>query len=760
MGADGDFTGTSQDPEIFRRIAEELGIRHSQVAGAAVLIDGGNTIPFIARYRKEATENLDDQILRTLSERLAFYRNLQEKKDSIKRLIGEQGLLTEELSARIDACVSVNEAEDLYRPYRPKRKTRASIAMERGLGDLALTILEGAMERPALEAFAARFADPARDVADIGAAIAGARDILAEWMSDDPALRKRLRAIMMNTGTVVTAAKKKEPSVYEMYYAYSEPAGKIAGHRVLAVNRGEREGFLGVKISCDDDFVVSVIFGHCRQGSLLAGLLLRSPAAEKDGMAPAGTMTKSDGRLLPVRSQACLEILGEACTDAWKRLIGPSVETEIRNALTADAEEKAIRIFSQNLRHTLMQPPVRGKTVLGFDPAYRTGCKLAVVDPTGKCLATAVIYPHPPQNRREEAGKALSDLIRRHGADVVAIGNGTASGESERFVADVLRGEAPGTAYCMVNEAGASVYSASELGAKEFPDFDVSLRSAVSIARRLQDPLAELVKIDPRSIGVGQYQHDMNQKRLEASLRGVVEDCVNTVGVDLNTASPSLLSYVAGISPQIAGNIADHRDKAGAFCSRQDLLKIPKLGARAFEQCAGFLRIPGADDFLDNTSVHPESYGAARRLIRLLGDPAACDVKDLAERYGIERLSSELGIGVPTLTDIAEAISRPGRDPRGEEFDMVSAEKPMDISDLREGMVLPGVVRNVSAFGAFVDIGVHQDGLVHISQLSDRFIRDPATVVSAGQKVRVRILGVDPVKKRISLSMKGLPEAP
>ncbi|MHB1454033.1 MAG: Tex family protein [Saccharofermentanales bacterium] len=731
--------------DLFKKIADELNIRLTQVADTVALIDDKNTIPFIARYRKEVTGNLDDQVLRVLGEKLTFYRALNEKKEEVKRLIGNQGLLTDELSAIIDSCGTVNEVDDIYRPFRPKRRTRAMIAVEKGLENFALKVLEGTLMKEPLEMYALEFLNPEKDVSSYEDVVAGACDILAEYISDDADLRKRLRSIVTNTGVISTKAKSKAESVYEMYYDYNEPIKRIAGHRVLAINRGENEEFLNVKLSCDNEFVLSIIFEHCRQGKLLKGLQRSSRIA-----------ASPDSLMRPVRSDACLDILQMACKDSWKRLIEPSIETEIRNALTEDANEKAIQIFSHNLKSTLMQPPVKERTVLGFDPAYRTGCKLAVVDPTGKCLATSVIYPHQPHNKKEESERILLSLIGQFNVDVISIGNGTASGESEQFVSGFIQQHKLDVVYCIVNEAGASVYSASELGAKEFPEYDVSLRSAVSIARRLQDPLAELVKIDPQSIGVGQYQHDMNQKKLEGSLRGVVEDCVNSVGVDLNTASPSLLSYVSGISPQISKNIVEYRDKAGIFRSRKELMKIPKLGGKTFEQCAGFLRIAESEEFLDNTSVHPESYEATRKLLHLLGNPPVSEVKNLADIYGEEKLSKMLNIGIPTLTDIIEAVSKPGRDPRGDDFDSLAANKPMDLKDLHEGMVLPGVVRNVSAFGAFVDIGVHQDGLVHISQLSDQFVKDPTAVVSAGQKVKVRVLGVDMEKKRISLSMKGM----
>ncbi len=709
--------------QIFRKIANELNIRLDQATDTVKLIDSGCSVPFIARYRKEVTGDLDDQTIRLLAEKLEHYRSLEARKEDVRRLIGEQGFLTDAISDAIDSCTAINEIEDIYRPFRPKRRTRAMIAVQKGLEGFANAVLEGVSSAQELERLAHKYIDPDKGVETIDDVYGGAGDIIAENISDDASLRKRLRTLMTNTGIIKTSAKKKEQSVYEMYYDYSEPVKTAAGHRILAIDRGEKEGFLLVKILLDEEAVIPLIYAH---------------------------FTKDR----PIRSEACRDAVRSACNDSWRRLIEPSDRTEIRNILTEDAQEKAIAVFARNLKNILMQPPVRNKTVLGFDPAYRTGCKLAVTDPTGTFLDKAVIFPHEPQNKKEEAEKILSGLISRYNVEVIAIGNGTASGESERFVADLIRKNGSFAAYCMVSEAGASVYSASELGAKEFADMDVSYRSAVSIARRLQDPLAELVKIDPRSIGVGQYQHDMNQKKLENSLKAVVEDCVNTVGVELNSASPSLLSYVSGIKPQPAAGIVSWREKNGRFISRRELLKVPKLGPATFEQCAGFLRIEGARDFLDNTSVHPESYSAARQMLHILGDPHPSEAFKAAEKYGIGRLASEAGIGQLTLTDILDAIAKPGRDPRGDDYEMLSSDKPMDIKELHEGMILQGIVRNVSAFGAFVDIGVHQDGLVHISELSNSFVKDPHTVVSAGQRVRVRVLSVDTARKRISLSMK------
>jgi len=726
------------DSLIYKRIAKEIGIHLSQVERAVALIDDGNTIPFIARYRKEATDSLDDRQLRDLHEKLQAYRALASKKEDIQRLIAEQGFLTDELSLAIERCETVTEVEDIYRPFRPKRRTRAMIAKEKGLMGFAQRILECRDEEDTLAVYANTFLDPDKGVESAEEVFSGACDIIAEAVSEDAALRKRLRTVYCNTGTVDTKVKSAKESVYEMYYDYHEPIVRIAGHRILAINRGEREEILTVHLAMEDDFAVNLILEHVSQGRLQ-----QSPAL------PSAARTGS-------KSRACWNWIAKACADAWKRLIAPSLENEIRNMLTEQAEEKAMQIFATNLKSTIMQAPIKGKNVLGFDPAYRTGCKLAVVESTGKCLATTVIYPTPPQSKVEEATRVLLSLIKQFEIDLIAIGNGTASRESEAFISKVVKDHSLSVRYFTVNEAGASVYSASVLGSQEFPDFDVSLRSAVSIARRLQDPLAELVKIDPQSIGVGQYQHDMNQKKLKENLGGVVEDCVNAVGVDLNTASPSLLSYVAGVNQTIAKNIVAYRDENGAFTSRSQLLKVGKLGAKAFEQCAGFLRIPGAKNILDTTSVHPESYTAAKTLLQLLGNPVPSEIKIIAQQKGIESLAAALQIGILTLTDMIEAIAKPGRDPREDAPQAELRNDVLDMKDLKEGMILVGVVRNVSAFGAFVDIGVHQDGLVHISQLSDTFVKNPTDFIKAGQTVRVRVIGVDIPKKRISLSMKDL----
>jgi uncharacterized protein len=734
------LSAEASNASILKRIASELGVGLSQVEHTVTLIDDGNTIPFIARYRKEATGSLDDQQLRDLYEKLQFYRALSSKKEDVRRFIFEQGFLTPEIAKTILQCATITEVEDIYRPFRPKRRTRAMIAKEKGLTGFAQKILECRDSEEELAAFAGTFLDAEKGVESLDDVFGGACDILAEAVSEDAALRKRLRTVYFNTGTVDTKTKTDKPSVYEMYYDYHEPVSRIAGHRVLAINRGEREEILSVRLNMESDYAVQLILDHVYQGRLS-----RNPTL------PGTVRTRFD-------SAACRKCIDAACTDAWKRLIAPSLENEIRNELTEQAEDKAIQIFSANLKSTIMQPPIKGKNVLGFDPAFRTGCKLAVVESTGKCLATTVIYPTPPQSKVEEAARVMVSLIRQFHIDLIAIGNGTASRESEIFVSSVVKDHSLPVRYFMVNEAGASVYSASELGSQEFPDYDVSLRSAVSIARRLQDPLAELVKIDPQSIGVGQYQHDMNQKRLKENLGGVVEDCVNAVGVDLNTASPSLLSYVAGISQPIARNIVAFRDQNGAFTARTQLLKVTKLGAKTYEQCAGFLRIPGAAEVLDTTSVHPESYAAAKALLKQLGNPSPGEIRIAAQQKGVESLAKALDVGIETLTDIIESIAKPGRDPREDAPQAVLRSDVLDIKDLKENMILVGVVRNVSAFGAFVDIGVHQDGLVHISQLSDTYVKNPTDFIKAGQTVKVRVLAIDIQKKRISLSMKELKE--
>lgn len=711
--------------DIIRKLREEFGITQSQAENTVRLLDEGNTVPFIARYRKEMTGSLDDQIIRQLSERLTALRNLEDRRTQVRTAIAEQGRLTDALAAKLDAAQTQTEIEDIYRPFRPKRRTRASIAKEKGLQPLA-DIIWGQKLIGTPEEAAKAFVDSGQGVDTVLDAINGAMDILAEQISDDADLRKLLREETIKCGAIVSKKTKDEPSVYEMYYDYREPLKKAAGHRVLAMNRGEKEGFLSVKIEGEEEKLLQ----------------------------------RMERRLIR-RSSDTADILRGVIADSYKRLIAPSLEREIRNDLTEKAEEAAIGVFRENLRQLLLQPPISGKVVLALDPAYRTGCKIAVIDATGKPLETTVVYPTPPQNKTAEAEKKLLALIEKYGVDLISIGNGTASRESELFVAEMLKKTSRRVQYIIANEAGASVYSASKLGAEEFPDYDVSLRSAVSIGRRIQDPLAELVKIDPKSIGVGQYQHDMNQKRLGEALGGVVEDCVNSVGVDLNTASPALLSYVAGIHATVAKNILKYREEHGKFTARRELLKVAKLGPKAYEQCAGFLRLPDSEMPLDRTGVHPESYAAAEGLLALCGyglaDVAAKRVGGLAKKIkSPEKTAAELGIGVPTLEDIMRELEKPGRDPREDAPAPVLRSDVLSMEDLQEGMVLTGTVRNVIDFGVFVDIGVHQDGLVHISQICDRFIKHPLEAVRLGDVVRVKVLSVDLQKKRIALTMKGI----
>ena len=709
-------------------LAEEFNLKEDQVVKTVALIDEGNTIPFIARYRKEVTGSLDDTILRDLFDRLTYLRGIAKRREEVKNLIDAQGKLTEELVAAIDAAQTITEIDDIYRPYRPHRKTRASVARERGLEPLADLLFEQreSYEKP-IEEIAAEYIDEEKGVADAAAALAGAKDIIAENVSDNASCRKSVRTLTMEHGAIVSKAAKEEDSVYAQYYDFNEKVKKILPHRILAINRGEKEGFLKVTLELTNDIVKTYLYRKF----------------VKQNESPAKTY------------------VAEAVEDSYDRLIAPSVEREIRNDLTDNASEGAIKVFSDNLKHLLMQPPLRGKTVMGFDPGYRTGCKLAVVDRTGKVIDTAVIFPTKPQQRIEESTKIVIRLIRKYGVNVIAIGNGTASKESEIFIAGLLRDSGLDCKYIMVSEAGASVYSASKLGAEEFPDFDVTQRSAVSIARRLQDPLAELVKIDPKSVGVGQYQHDMKQARLDGALTGVVEDCVNSVGIDLNTASYSLLSYISGISTPVAKNIVKYREENGEFESRAELLKVPRLGAKAFEQCAGFLRVSGSDEVLDSTGVHPESYKAARGLLNMFGyDEAEIrtgGVKLLGNKVAKEgkaKICSELGIGEPTLNDIVLELEKPGRDVR-DSFDApILRDDVLDINSLKPGMVMTGTVRNVIDFGAFVDIGVHQDGLVHISRICDKFIKHPSEVLSVGDVVRVQVLEVDTKRNRIALTMK------
>ena len=711
--------------DIIKTLQQELNIRYSQAEAAVKLIDEGNTIPFIARYRKEATGSLNDEVLRALDERLRYLRSLEEKKEQVIGTIREQGKLTEELERQIREAATMVAVDDLYRPYRPKRRTRAMIAREKGLEPLAERIAAQELGRPALEE-AADFVSEERGVADAAEALAGAMDILAEQISDNAVYRTYIRRITTDQGQLQAAAKDAaKPSVYETYYQYQEPVRKCAGHRVLALNRGEAEKYLTVKVLAPEESILKYL----------------------------------DKQIVTKENPFTAPVLREAAEDSYRRLIAPAIEREIRGSLTEKAESGAIRVFGKNLEQLLMQPPIAGQTVLGWDPAFRTGCKLAVVDATGKVLDTVVIFPTAPQNKVEESKKILKELIRKYRITLISVGNGTASRESEQIIVELLKEIREPVKYVIVNEAGASVYSASKLAAEEFPKFDVGQRSAVSIARRLQDPLAELVKIDPRSIGVGQYQHDMNQKNLSETLGGVVEDCVNKVGVDLNTASASLLEYVSGISKTVARNIVAYREENGAFTDRKQLLKVPKLGPKAFEQCAGFMRIQGGANPLDGTSVHPESYGAAENLLRSLGfqpeEVAGGGLKGLGKKIGdYGKMAEELGVGEITLRDIVAELEKPGRDPREEMPKPILRTDVMEMKDLKPGMVLRGTVRNVIDFGAFVDIGVHQDGLVHISQMTERYIKHPLEAVSVGDVVEVKVLSVDLEKKRISLTMK------
>lgn len=711
---------------ILEKLTEELSLKLWQVESAVKLLDEGNTVPFIARYRKEVTGSLDDQILRSLSERLGYLRNMQETADKIKTAIEEQGALTDELSAAIDSAATLTELDDLYRPYKKKRKTRASVAKEKGLAPLADLIYAQGPDCNDPLTLAADFINEELGVENAEDALAGAKDIIAEMISDDADIRRRMRFVCMAHGILCVKGVGDELDVYEMYADYREPLSKIANHRVLAINRGEKEDFLKVSVEFDRDKAMFIISrDHIKEGS------------------------------------PCTQAVKEAAEDAYTRLIFPSIEREMRNALTERASRDAIKVFSQNLGQLLMQPPVKNTVTIGLDPGYRTGCKVAVVDGTGKVLDTGVIYPVPPHNKIDEAKAIIKSLVKKHNVRTFAIGNGTASHETECFAAEVIKEINDGLNYMVVSEAGASVYSASPLAAKEFPQFDVSLRSAVSIARRMQDPLAELVKIEPRAIGVGQYQHDMPDKELASSLDGVVEYCVNSVGVDLNTASVQLLSHVSGINSAIAANIVAYREENGVFTDRAQLKKVSKLGPKAFEQCAGFLRIIDGKKPLDNTSVHPESYDAASKLLKLCGfsekdvsDRKISGITEQIESRGAEILANELGIGVPTLLDIAKELEKPGRDPRDELPPPMLRQDIMSMEDLKSGMELTGTVRNVIDFGAFVDIGVHQDGLVHISQITNRFIKHPSEVLKVGDIVTVWVLSVDVSKKRISLTMR------
>ncbi len=715
--------------DIIERLASELDLKTEQVKNTVELIDGGNTIPFIARYRKEVTGSLDDTVLRTLFDRLNYLRSLDKRKEEVKSSIEEQGKLTDEIVNALASAQTLAEVEDIYRPYKPKRKTRASVAREKGLAPLAEFITEQrAVYEKSFEEYAEEYINAEKEVETAEQALAGAMDIIAEDISDSADIRKRVRAATFSRGILVCKQDKEEDSVYSMYYDYSESLLKIPHHRILAINRGEKEGFLKVNIQVPSDAIVNSIQNY----------------------------------VITERTSPAVTLIQNACADSYDRLIAPSIEREIRTDLFDKASEGAIKLFSDNLKHLLMSPPLKGKTVLGLDPGYRTGCKLAVVDKTGKVLDTAVIYPTMKQEYRiEEGKKTVKSLIKKYGINVVAIGNGTASKESEIFIAGILKEMDSDCKYTMVSEAGASVYSASKLAADEFPDFDVTQRSAVSIARRLQDPLAELVKIDPKSIGVGQYQHDIKQGRLDEALGGVVEDCVNSVGVDVNTASHSLLSYIAGINATSAKNIVKYREENGEFTSRAQILKVPRIGEKAYVQCAGFLRVSGSDEILDNTGVHPESYSAAKALLAKYGysqeDVRAGSLTMLADKVkqdGEEKVCEEIGVGAPTLADIVKELQKPCRDIRDDFTPPKLRDDILDMADLKEGMELDGTVRNVIDFGAFVDIGVHQDGLVHISEMSDRYIKHPSEVVSVGDAVKVWVKSVDVAKKRIGLTMK------
>ena len=710
---------------IIEQLARELNRPAEHIENVVRLLDEGNTIPFIARYRKELHGSMDDTALRTLEERLAYLRNLTERKESVKASIAEQEKLTDELAAAIDAAQTLAEVEDLYRPYKPKRRTRATVAKEKGLEPLAALLFAQERDCPKPEDAAADYLSAEKGVETVADALQGANDIVAEWISDDAAIRRSLRELLEKRGTLRSLAATEEDSVYRLYYDFEQPLSRLQGHQILAINRGEKEKMLSATVLLDRE---------------LALPLLRR-AVVKPG-------------------SAAMEFVKAAAEDAYDRLIYPSLEREMRAALTDKASEGAIKMFALNLKPLLMQPPVKGHVTMGLDPGYAHGCKVAVIDATGKVLDTTVVYPTYGERQKNEAITKLAQLVKKHGVEHIAIGNGTASRETEQMTVELIHGVGGGLSYMIVSEAGASVYSASKLAAEEFPQFDVNLRSAVSIARRLQDPLAELVKIDPKAIGVGQYQHDMPQKELDASLNAVVEDCVNAVGVDLNTASPSLLTRVAGLNGTIAKNIVAFREENGVFTTRRQLLKVAKLGPKAFEQCAGFLRVPESKNVLDNTGVHPESYDAAKGLLELLGATPK-DARDLPARlnaYGAEKAAEALGVGVPTLRDIAKELSKPGRDPRDELPAPILRTDVLDIKDLKPGMVLTGTVRNVIDFGVFVDIGVHQDGLVHISQVCNKFIKHPSEAVAVGDVVKVVVLDVDEKKHRISLSMKQVPK--
>ncbi len=713
--------------DVQKQLAEELNLNLWQVEAAVNLIDSGNTVPFIARYRKEATGSLDDGQLRSLNDRLGSLRNLEKRREEIINAVTELGAMTDELLSAIGAAKTLSALEDLYMPYKKKKRTRATAAKEKGLEPLALEIFAQTSAVPS-EKLAEKFIDEEKGVTSVQEAVQGAMDIIAEMISDNAEIRGDLRRFMQSTAVITSYSDTDQPGTYSNYYDYKEPVKSIAPHRLLAINRGEKEGVLKVSLDTDMDRALSIIMSN---------------------------ITKDKNSLT-------YNEVAAAAADSLKRLLYPSLENELRSMLTENAAEQAIKVFALNLKPLLMQPPLKGQVIMGFDPAYRTGCKIAVVDKYGKVLDTTVVYPTPPQNKTQEAAKTLKELIEKHGVTAIAIGNGTASKESEIFVADLIRDT--DVKYMVVSEAGASVYSASELAAKEFPQFDVSLRSAVSIARRLLDPLAELVKIEPKAIGVGQYQHDMPQKRLNEALFGVVESCVNSVGVDVNTASQSLLSYVAGIGPQLAKNIVSYWEENGGFQNRKELKKVPKLGEKAFLQCAGFLRISDGTEPLDATAVHPESYGAAKELLKICtageqDKEKGFDFKHAAEyldKIDLKKAAEQLGIGLPTLKDIAEELQKPGRDPRDELPPPLLRSDLLSIEDLKPEMILTGTVRNVVDFGAFVDIGVHQDGLVHISKISDKFIKHPSEAVRVGDIVKVKILEVDIPRKRITLTMRDI----
>ena len=717
--------------DIIKKLAEEFKLKEEQVAKTVALIDDGNTIPFISRYRKEETGSLDDTVLRDLDDRLTYLRNIEKRKAEVKNLITEMGKMTNEISAAIDNAKTITEVDDIYRPFRPHRKTRASVAKEKGLEPLAELILaQNEKYEPSIEDAALEFVSEEKEVESVEAAINGACDIIAESVSDNADFRKTIRKATFDTGFLNSKGAVEEDSVYSQYYDYSERLAKIPSHRVLAINRGEKEDFLKVSVSVEKEMILNYLCGE----------------------------------MITCPKSPAIKYIEAAVVDSYDRLIAPSIEREIRNDLFDNASEGAIKLFADNLKHLLMQSPLKGKTVLGFDPGFINGCKTAVVDKTGKVLDTAVVYPTTKSKfKTEEAAKIIKKMVEKYSVDVIAIGNGTASRESELFIAETLKSVNYDCKYIIISEAGASVYSASKLAAEEFPEFDVMQRSAVSIARRLQDPLAELVKIDPKSIGVGQYQHDMKPARLDGALQGVVEDCVNSVGVDLNTASYSLLSYISGINLTSAKNIVKYREENGEFKSRKDILKVARVGAKAFEQCAGFLRVPHSKEILDNTGVHPESYEAAHKLLAMFGytekdvsDGKLSELPDKIKEKGSVAVCEECGIGAPTLHDIVAELLKPGRDVRDSLPPPVLRDDVMSMEDLKPDMILSGTVRNVIDFGAFVDIGVHQDGLVHISEISDRFIKHPSEALSVGDRVKVRVISVDLKKKRIGLSMKNV----